>query len=149
MQLAHSRARLESILIMNLGRRETSFPEVERFVNKGYAIGVGITLGADLTDDADVDFAIGFERAKNQFLHRNEFVTRQDAGAMQADDDGFSLFGENAAFAIAADQEDGNCNRNASAATDLLVRHLGNLGKGPRVYPQIMLAKKKMTAKEI
>ena len=118
-------------------------------MNKSYAVGVSIPLSADLTDDADVDFAIGFERAENQFLLRNEFVTRQDTGAMQADDDGFSLFGENAAFAIAADQEDGNCNRNASAATDLLVRHLGKLGKGPRVYPQIMLAKKKVTAKEI
>ena len=90
-----------------LWRRETSFPEVERFVNKSYAVGVGIALGADLTDDADVGFAIGFQRAENQFLLRNKFVTRQAAGAMQADDDGFSLFGENAAFAIAADQEDG------------------------------------------
>jgi hypothetical protein len=68
---------------------------------------------------------------------------------MQADDDGFSLFGENSSFAIAADQEDGNCNRNASAATDFLVRHLGNLGKGPRVYPQTMLTKKKMMAKKM
>ena len=118
-------------------------------MNKSYAVGVRIPLSADLTDDADVDFAIGFERAENQLLLRNEFVARQDAGAMQADDDGFSPFGENLAFAIAADQEDGNCNRNASAATDLLVRHLGKLGKRPRVYPQTMFAKRKVTAKEI
>jgi hypothetical protein len=135
--------------LRHLWRRETGFPEIERFVNKSYAVGVSIPLSADLTDGADVDFAIGFERAENQFLLRNEFVARQDAGAMQADDDGFSLFGENPAFAIAADQEDGNCNRNASAMTDLRVRHLGNLGKGPRVDPQIMLAKRKMTAKEM
>ena len=68
---------------------------------------------------------------------------------MEANDDGLGLFGENAAFGIAADEEDGNCNRNASATTDLLVRHLGNLGKGPRVYLQIMLAEKKVTAKKM
>jgi hypothetical protein len=67
---------------------------------------------------------------------------------MEADDDGFDLFGEHPAFTIAADKEDGNCNGNASAATDLVVRHLGNLGKGP-VYPQTMLAKKQMVAPEM
>ncbi len=46
------------------------------------------------TDDADFGFAIGFERAENQFLLGNKFVTRQDAGTMETDDDGFGLFGE-------------------------------------------------------
>jgi hypothetical protein len=57
-------------------RRESDLPEIECFVNKSDAIGVGISLGADLTDDANFDLAIGFERAENQFLLRNEFVTR-------------------------------------------------------------------------
>ena len=122
--------------VRSLWRRQTDFPEIERFVNEGHTIGVEIGLGADLTYDADFDFAIGFERAENQFLLGNEFVTRQDAGSAKANNDGFSLLGEHTAFASAADEEGGNCNGNASAATDLLARHLGNLGKGPRVYPQ-------------
>jgi hypothetical protein len=57
---------------------------------------------------------IGLERAENQFLLVNEFVTRQDAGSMKANNDGFSLLGEHTAFAVAAEEEDGNCNANAS-----------------------------------
>ena len=45
--------------------RETGFPEVERFVNKGHTVGVNIALGADLTNDADFGFAIRFEGAEN------------------------------------------------------------------------------------
>ena len=63
-------------------------------------------------------------------------MTRQHAGSVKANNDRFSLLGEHAALAIAGDEEDGNCNGHASAATDLLARHLGNLGKGPRVYLQ-------------
>ena len=135
--------------LRSVRRRKTGFPEIQRFVNKSYTVGVDIPLGADLTHDADVGFAIGFERAENQFLIGNEFMRGQKAGAMQADDDGFGFFGEHPAFGIAADEEDGNRDSKASASTDLLVRHLGNLGKGPRVYPQSTLAKNKTTAKKM
>ncbi len=54
--------------VSSLWRRETDFPEIERFVNEGHTIGVEIALGADFTHDADFGFAIGFERAENQFL---------------------------------------------------------------------------------
>jgi hypothetical protein len=87
--------------VRSLWRRETDFPEIERFVNEGHTIGVEIALDADFTDDADFGFAIGFERAANQFLLGNEFVTRQDAGSVKANNDGFSLLGEHTAFAIA------------------------------------------------
>ena len=50
--------------------------------------------------------------------------------SVKANNDGFSLLGEHTAFAIAADEEDGNCNGNASAATDLLARHLATWGRG-------------------
>ena len=135
--------------VRSLWRRETDFPEIERFVNEGHTIGVEIALGADFTYDADFGFAIGFERVENQLLLGNECVTRQDAGSVKANNDGFSLLGEHTAFAIAADEQDGNCNGNASAATDLLARHLATSGKGPRVYPQTMVAKKRMMAKEM
>jgi hypothetical protein len=135
--------------LWRLWRRESGFSEVERFVNKSDTIRVDIALRANFTDDADVGLAIGFERTEDQFLLGDEFVTRQDAGAVEPDDDGFGLLGEHPAFTIATDQEDGNCNGNASAATDLVVRHLGNLGKGPRVYPQTMLAKKRTRAREM
>lgn len=118
-------------------------------MNEGHTAAVEIALDADFADDADLGLAIGFERVENQFLLGNEFVTRQDAGSVKANNDGFSLLGEHTAFAITADEEDGNCNGNASAATDLLVRRLGNLGKGPRGYPQTMVAKKRMMAKEM
>lgn len=115
-------------------------------MNKSYTIGVDIALGSNFTDDADFGFAIGFERAENQFLLGNEFVARQDTGSMETDDDG--LVGEHPTFGFATDEPDGNRNSDASAAADLLVRHLGNRGKGPRVYPQTMLAKKKLTVGE-
>jgi hypothetical protein len=41
--------------------------------------------------------------------------------SVKANNDGFSFLGEHTAFAIAADEEDGNCNGNASAATDLSI----------------------------
>ena len=80
--------------LWSLWRREAGFPEVEGLVNKSHTIGVDIALSANFTDDADFGFAIGFERAENQFLLGNKFVTRQDAGTMETDDDGFGLFGE-------------------------------------------------------
>jgi hypothetical protein len=135
--------------LWSLSRREAGFPEVEGLVNKSHTIGVDIALGANFTDDTDFGFAIGFERAENQFLFGNEFVTRQDAGAMETDDDGFGLFGEHPALGIAADEQDGNRNSDASAATDLLVRHLGNLGKGPRVHAPTILTENKLTVREM
>jgi len=62
--------------LWSLWRREAGFPEVEGLVSKSHTIGVDIALGANFTDDADFGFAIGFERAENQLLLGNEFVTR-------------------------------------------------------------------------
>jgi hypothetical protein len=135
--------------VRSLWRRETDFPEIERFVNEGHTIGVEIALNADFTDDADFGFAITFERAENQFLLGNEFVASQDAGSVKANNDGFSLLGEHTAFAIAADEEDRNCNGNASAATDPLVPHLGNPGEGAKRLSTDNGSEKKMMAKEM
>jgi len=33
--------------------REIHFPKIEGFIHEGYAVGVRISLGADLSDDAD------------------------------------------------------------------------------------------------
>ena len=132
-----------------LWRRETGLPEVERFENKSHTTGVEIALSANFTDDANVRLAIGFGRTENQFLLGNQFVAGQDAGSMEANNHGFGLFGEHPTFGIAADDEDGNRNRDASGATDLLVTSSGNLGKGPRVHPQTMLAKKRVMAREM
>ena len=61
-------------------------------------------------------------------------MARQHAGSVKANNDRCDLLGEHAAFAIAADEEHGNCSGNASAATaaDPLAHRLGNLGKGAR-----------------
>lgn len=52
----------------SLWRRQADFPEIERFVNESHTIGVEIAPGADFSYHADFGFAIGFERAENQFL---------------------------------------------------------------------------------
>ena len=70
--------------LSSLWRRETGLREVEGLVNKGDTVGVDIALGTNFPDDADVSFAVGFERAEIQFLFGNESVARQDAGAMES-----------------------------------------------------------------
>ncbi len=131
-----------AILLRSGQWREAAFPEVERFPDKSHSIRVDTVLRANFADDPDVCFAIGVERAKNAFLFRDEFMARQDAGAMKAYDDCLCLLGEDFSLAFTANQEKGDCNGDAMATADLLIGHPGNLGKGPRVYPMRMLAKK-------
>jgi hypothetical protein len=79
----------------------------------------------------------------------NEFVTRQHAGSVKANNGRFSLLGEHAAFAIAGDEEDGNCNGHASAATDLFGTSSWQPGEGAKSLSTAMVAKKSMMAKEM
>jgi hypothetical protein len=70
-----------------------------------------------------------------ELLLGDELVCGDDSGAMKAENHGLGDFGEDAAIGIAADYKDGNLLGDTPTAADLLVGHLGNLGKGPRVLP--------------
>ena len=107
-------------------------------MNASHTIGVEIALAADFTYDADFGFAIGFERAESQFSARKT--------SLCANNNRFSPLGEHAAFAIAADEEDGNCNGHA---TDLFGTSSWAPGEGAKSLSTTMAAKKSMMAKEM
>src|SRR5208283_131645 len=77
---------------------------------------------------------IGDHGTDMELLLVDELVRGDDAGAMKADDHGLGDFGENTAIGIAADQKDGNLFGDTPTAADLLVGHLGNLGRGQEFY---------------
>ena len=101
--------------------RKVSFPKVEVGIEESHAVSVLAGLRADVTDDADVGFFVALSPTKNEFLFWGELVAREDAGAVEAEDDGLGGFGKDAAIQIAADEEDGNFFRDASAAAHNLL----------------------------
>ena len=82
-------------------------------------------LRAELTDDADFRFDVALGATKDELLFRRKLVMGNDAGAVEAEENGVSGLRENLAVEIAADQEDGNLFRNAAAATHNLLWHAG------------------------
>jgi hypothetical protein len=86
--------------------------------------------GADLADDADGGFAKAIGATKDELLLGGEFVMGNDAGTMEAEEDGVGGFGENLAVEIAADQEDGNFFRNAASDAHNLQWHGGGQSQG-------------------
>ena len=101
--------------------RKIGFPKVEIGIEESCAVGVAAGLRADVTDDADVGFFVAFGPTKDELLFGGKLVAREDAGAVKAEDDGFGGLGEDAAIQIAADEEDGNFFRDASAAAHNLL----------------------------
>jgi hypothetical protein len=71
------------------------FPEIERGVEEGDA--VTWRLGGDFSDGADFGFAKGDQGAEGHLLFGNEFVSRENTGAVKTEDDGVNFFGEDAA----------------------------------------------------
>jgi hypothetical protein len=105
--------------------RKIGFPKVEIGIKESCAVGVAAGLRADVTDDADVGFFIALGPAKDELLFGGKLVAREDAGAVKTEDDGFGGLGEDAAVQIAADEEDGNFFRDASAAAHNLLWQAG------------------------
>ncbi len=56
---------------------------------------------------------------------------------MLAEDDGVGVLGKEFSLGVAAHKDNGNLLGKTSAAADFGVRHLGNLGKGPRLNTRI------------
>lgn len=101
--------------------RKIGFPEVEVGIEESDAVGVAASLRADVTNDADVGFFIALGPTKDELLLGGKLVAREDAGAVKTEEDGLGGFGEDAAIQIAADEEDGDFFRDASAAAHNLL----------------------------
>lgn len=97
-------------------RRKFDFPKIEVGIEKGDAIGVLAVLRADLADDADFGFLVALGPAEDEFLLGRKLVAREEAGAMEAEEDSGSVLGKDFAPKVAPDEEDGDFLRNASAA---------------------------------
>jgi hypothetical protein len=117
--------------------REFDLPEVVLVGEEGDAVGVDVVLRSDFTDDADFSFAIGVEGAEIQLLLGKEFEAGENAGTVLAEDDGVGVLGKRLSVGVAAHKDNGNLLGKTPAAADFGVRHLGNLGKGPRLNTRI------------
>jgi hypothetical protein len=96
--------------------RKIEFPEIEILVEEGRAVGVETGLFADLADDTDVGFLVFFGPAEDELLFRGKFVTGENAGTVEAEEDSSGAFGEHAAVQIGTDEEDGDLFRDAGRA---------------------------------
>lgn len=92
---------------------------------------------ADFTDNADIGLAIRVDGAERKFLLGEELVAGKNSGTVLAEHDGVGLLRENFPLQVAPGEDNGDLFGNASAATDSGVRHLGNLGKGPRLVTRL------------
>jgi len=97
--------------------RKIDFPKIESQVKEGNAVGVQMALSADVADDANVGFLVFLGPAKDELLLGRKLVAGEDAGTVEAEEDGGGALGEHAAIQIGTDKEDGNFFRNAGRAT--------------------------------
>ena len=98
-------------------RRKFRAPEIQVGINEGQAVGVHAIGGAHFADDADNSFAVAIGATKDELLFGRKLVMRNDAGAVEAEEDGVGGLREDFAVEIAADQEDGNFFRDAASDT--------------------------------
>jgi len=96
--------------------RKVDVPETEIGIEEGYAVGVLAGLCADAADHPDFRFFVLLGPAKDELLLRGKLMAGKNARAVKAEEDGGGGLGEDAAIQIAADEEDGNLLRDASAA---------------------------------
>ena len=101
-------------------------------INESQAIGVDAVGGTHLADDADCRFAIAIRTTKDELLLGGKFVMRNDASAVEAEENGIGGLGENLAVEIAADQEDGNFFRNAAERPERREKRTNSVPNGPR-----------------
>src|SRR3989442_1735266 len=96
--------------------RKVDVPETEIGIEEGDAVGVFAGLRAEAADHADFCFFVLFGPAKNELLLWGKLMAGKNAGAVKAEEDGGGVLGKDAAVQIAADEEDGDLLRDASAA---------------------------------
>jgi hypothetical protein len=92
-------------------------PEIQVGINEGEAVSMDAVGGAHFADDADGSFAVAIGATKDELLFGRKLVMRNDAGAVEAEEDGVGGLREDFAVEIAADQEDGNFFRDAASDT--------------------------------
>jgi hypothetical protein len=92
-------------------------PEIQVGINEGEAVSMDAIGGAHFADDADGSFAVAIGATKDELLFGRNLVMRNDAGAVEAEEDGVGRLREDFAVEIAADQEDGNFFRDAASDT--------------------------------
>jgi len=68
----------------------------------------------------------------------------ENARAVLAENASVGGLGENLAFGGAADEDDGDSPGQTSTAANGFIRHLGNLGKGPRISYWFRIAEKRV-----
>jgi hypothetical protein len=79
---------------------------------------LGGNENGDLANDVrDGGFAVAVEATKDELLFGRKLMTRNDAGAVEAEENGVGGLRENFAVEIVADQEDGNFFRDAASDT--------------------------------
>ena len=105
--------------------RKIDVPELQSGIGEGNAVGVDALLRAELADNADFGFDVAIGATKDELLFGRKLVLGNDAGAVEAEENGVGGLGEDFAVEIAADQEDGNLFRNAAAAAHNLLWHVG------------------------
>jgi len=105
--------------------RKVDVPKLQAGIHEGHAVGVDALLRAKLADDPDFRFDVAIGATKNELLFGGKLVMGNDAGAVEAEENGVGGLGENLAAEIAADQEDGNLFRDAAAAAHNLLWHAG------------------------
>jgi len=118
-------------------RGEFGSPKIELGIDESQAVGVDAVGGAHLADDADGGFGVAIGAAEDELLLGRKLVMGNDAGAVEAEEDGVGGLGENLAIKIAADQDDGDFLRDAAGdAHNLLWQERGQSGArgGPISY---------------
>jgi len=91
-------------------------PKIQFRIDERNTVGVNAVVAAKLADHADFRFFVAFGAAKDELLLGREFVFGEDAGAVQAEKNGFGALRKDFAVQIVADQDDGNFLRDAAAA---------------------------------
>jgi len=97
-------------------RRKVDFPETEIGIEEGYAVGVLARLCADAADHADFRLFVLLGPAKEELLLRGKLMAGKNACAVKAEENGGGGLGKDATIQIAANEEDGDLLRDASAA---------------------------------
>src|SRR5690242_16282789 len=99
-------------------------PKVNRGgVHKSHTVGVNLSFRTDASDDADECLLIGIQIAEDYFLFGGELVTRNDAGAVAAEQHCLGHFGKALALHVASGQKDSELLGDAGTAAEVLVGH--------------------------
>ena len=122
-RLAHvaDQSKCAEFLFFRGRRGKFHLPEIHNVIKERNAVSVYAGVLTDVANHADFRFFVAFGPAKNHLLFGREFVLGEEAGAVEAEENGFRLLGKNLARQIGADQDDGNFSGDASASAHNLL----------------------------